>query len=298
MSFLERLFSGGKTGQTDENINKLASQTASDIIKQLSGAEMEKTKKVIDNLIVVTNSSGGAGASTVVSNVAWMADKKGFKVLVIDLNIMYPIQHSYFGVQQVLEKPDLVSYLLGRNELGRSLETIGNISLLYANNRNLADSINCKEDAAVTNLEIALDKARQLYDLVIVDAPMEVDDILSNTAFYLADSIYLVWDEGISSIANTERIRRNMAVSGIDAYSKMRVVLNKRTNIHYSNFPFDRLNIELVQVLPFDTAIIEGSLRSIIFCDKGASSSTNANDFYTGIESLTDKILEYGGYVG
>ena len=298
MSFLERLFSGEKTGQTDENINKLASQTASDIIKQLSGAEMEKTKKVIDNLIVVTNSSGGAGASTVVSNVAWMADKKGFKVLVIDLNIMYPIQHSYFGVRQVLEKPDLVSYLLGRNELGRSLETIGNISLLYANNRNLADSINCKEDAAVTNLEIALDKARQLYDLVIVDAPMEVDDILSNTAFYLADSIYLVWDEGISSIANTERIRRNMAVSGIDAYSKMRVVLNKRTNIHYSNFPFDRLNIELVQVLPFDTAIIEGSLRSIIFCDKGASSSTNANDFYTGIESLTDKILEYGGYVG
>ena len=297
MSFLERLFSGEKTGQTDENINKLALQTASDIIKQLSGAEMEKTKKVIDNLIVVTNSSGGAGASTVVSNVAWMADKKGFKVLVIDLNIMYPIQHSYFGVQQVLEKPDLVSYLLGRNELGLSLETIGNISLLYANNRNLADSINCKEDAAVTNLEIALDKARQLYDLVIVDAPMEVDDILSNTAFYLADSIYLVWDEGISSIANTERIRRNMAVSGIDAYSKMRVVLNKRTNIHYSN-PFDRLNIELVQVLPFDTAIIEGSLRSIIFCDKGASSSTNANDFYTGIESLTDKILEYGGYVG
>lgn len=283
--------------ESPENVSKAASEAAVSIIKRLSGHNAKRTKKVIDNVITISNASGGAGASTITSNVAYMLGERGLKVLVIDLNVMYPIQHSYFGVKQEIERADLVSYLLGKNSLGDSINSSGEVSLLYANNRSLMDSINCESDIAVTNFQIAVDKMRQLFDVILIDAPMRIDHTLVNTAFYMSDQIYLAWDEGIASIANTERIRRNMALSGIDSYTKMKVVLNKKTSIHYSNYPFQKLNIELVQILPFDVEIIDSGLRSQVFCDKGSSASKNSNVFYEGIQSLSDKILEHGGYV-
>ena len=296
MRKLDKLGTKGDSESTG-NASKIVSEAAVNIIKRLSGTDAKRTKKVVDNVITLSSASGGAGASTVISNVAYMIGKKELKVLVIDLNIMYPAQHSYFGLKQEIEKPDLVSYLLGKNSLGDSINTLGKISILCSNNRGLMDSINCESDIAIANFQGALDKLRQLFDVVLIDAPMRIDHTLVNTAFYMSDHIYLMWDEGIASISNTERIRRNMALSGIDSYTKMKVVLNKRTNIHYSNYPFQKLNIELVQILPFDTEIIDSSLRSQIFCDKGTSTSKNAASFYEGIQNLSDKILENGGYI-
>ena len=284
--------------EPQKNINKVTSDKARELIKTLSGGEVRYTKKIIDNVVVFTGASGGTGVSTIVANVAHLASLKGLRVLVIDLDIMYPTQQVFFGAkEQELTKPDLVGYLTGKNTLGDSIENRGNISLWYANNRTLMDSINAESDIAITNFNEALHKVRQLFDLVLIDCPLKVEHTLCNTAFYEADSIYSVWDEGISSIANTERIRRNMAASGIDAYTKMKVILNKRTGIHYNNYPFQKLNIELVEILPFEQDIIYSSLRSEIFCDKGASKSKNANIFYSGMVSLTDNILKNGGYI-
>lgn len=284
-------------GDSPENIGKMASDTAIGLIKELSGKNIKRTKRTVDNLIVISNASGGTGASTVVSNVAYVASKRGLNVLVIDLNILYPVQHSSFRIKQEIEKNDLCSYLTGKSTLGESIYTNNNVSVIYANNRGLMDGINCCSDYAIKNFELALDKARQLFDLVLIDTPMRIDDTLINTAFYLSDQIYLVWDEGISSIGNTEKIRRNMASSGVDSYTKMRVILNKRTSINYNNYPFQKLNIELAQILPFELEIIESSLRSDIFCNTGASSSETAGAFYNGIVSLTDTILNNGGYI-
>lgn len=297
------LFSKGKANSsegedTNKNIGKITTDKAVEIIKGLSGGEVRHTKRLIDNVIVMTGASGGTGVSTVLSNIAHMASKKGLRVLVIDLNIMYPVQHLYFGSDKAeLEKPDLVGYLLGKCTIGEAIENNGKVSLVYSNNRTIVDSINCEADTAVSNFTEAISRLKQLFDLVLIDCPLRIDHVLCNMAFYIADSIYVVWDEGISSISNTERIRRNMAVSGIDSYIKMRAILNKRTNIQYSSYPFEKLNMELVEVLPFDTDIIYSTLRSEVFCDKGASKSKNANIFYSSIESLTGKILERGGYI-
>lgn len=298
---LEKLFNKNGDQQDEakkQNITKITSDKAHDIIKTLSGGEVKYTKKVIDNIIVMTSASGGTGVSTLLSNVAYLASQEGLRVLVIDLNIMYPTQHIYFGDnKQELDKPDLVGFLTGKNSLGDSIENNGKISVLYANNRTLMDSINSESDIAITNFQTAIQKVRQLFDLVLIDSPLKVENTLCNMAFYMADSIYLVWDEGISSISNTEKIRRNMAASGIDAYTKMKVILNKRTNIHYNDYPFKKLNIELVQILPFEQDIIYSSLRSEIFCQKGSSKSKNADIFYTGMLSLTDSIMKNGGYI-
>ena len=277
----------------------MSSDKAKEILKTLSGGEVKYTKKVVDNVIAVTNASGGTGASTILANAAFLAATKNLRVLVIDLNIMYPTQHIYFGDDKTdLEKADLVSYLIGKNTLGESIQNKGQVALMYAHNRSLMDCINCETDIAVSNLSSAIQKLRQLFDVIFIDVPLKIENTLCNTAFYMSDAVYLVWDEGISSISNTEKIRRNMALSGIDVYTKMRVILNKRTNIHYNNYPFQKLNIELVQILPFEPDVIYSSLRSEVFCDKGASSSKNADIFYSSMVELTDKILENGGYIG
>ena len=279
------------------NIQEMTSSSASKIIKQLSGGQIDFGNRMIDNFVVVSNASGGAGASTVVSNVAYTASRKGLRVLVIDLNILLPTQHMYFGIKQELEKPDLVGYLLGKNALGDAMEQTKNGYVMYANNRGLMDYINCELDQAVNNLKDLVQNVKKLFDFVIVDCPMSIENTICNYAFYMADAIYLVWDEGISSIANTEKIRRNMAYTGIDAYTKMKIILNKRTDIQYSQYPFKKLNVELMQFLPFEQAIITSSLASEIFCEKGQSRSKNAGYFVGGIEQLTDKILEAGGYI-
>lgn len=295
---LDKLFGNKARPEDQENIGKITSDKAKSLIKQLSGGEVKQSKKIIDNIIVFTNACGGSGASTVMANAGFLAAEKGMRVLIIDLNIMYPSQHIYFAKGDAkIDKPDLFGYLIGKDALGDAIETTGNISLLYANNRTLMDSMNAESDIAVTNFQEAINKVRQLFDLVFIDCPMHVEHALCNTAFYIADAVYMIWDEGIGSISNTEKIRRNMAASGIDVYTKMKVVLNKRTNIHYNNYPFQKLNIELVQILPFEPDIIYSSLRSEIFCEKGASKSKNADIFFNGMRTLTDAIMENGGYI-
>ena len=127
---------------------------------------------------------------------------------------------------------------------------------------------------------------------------MRIDDMLQNVMLYACDTIYMVWDESINSIVNTEKLRRNMALSGIDSFVKMKVVLNKRTSIHFTEYPISKLNLELIEVLPFDIDIIDNSLKGRIFCEKGSSASKNAIIFAEKIEALTDKVLKIGGYIG
>ena len=270
---------------------------ATSILKRLSGGSVEYSKKIVDNIVLFMSASGGAGASTLIANVAYCAYKKGMRVLVIDLDVLLPTQQMYFGVKQELVKPDLVDYLLGKIVLGESIDKTPIVSLIFANNRGLMDSINSESDQAIGNFVTAMAGLRSLYDLIMIDCPNKVENALCNTAMYIADTIYMVWDEGISSIANTDKIRRNMASSGIDAYTKMRIILNKRTDINYGKYPFEKLNIDMVECIPFDPDIIAASLESKIFCQNGASTSKNAGYFITRVENLTSKIMDIGGYI-
>ena len=156
-----------------------------------------------------------------------------------------------------MTRPDLTGYLLGKNDLKKAIINDGNFSILFSNNRTLMDSINCEDDSAIANFTNMLDTLRKMYDIILVDCPNDIDHTLINTAIYSCDHVYMVWDEGLPSILNTEKVRRALAYTGVDSYTKMSVILNKRTDVTYSNFPFKRLNIELDQILPFDPSVVE-----------------------------------------
>lgn len=278
------------------NINQIIGDTASKLIKDFSGKENKSKIKVIDNMIAFIGAAGGTGTSTLVANLAYALSKRNLTVLVVDLNIMYPIQHCLLGFKQEIEKKDLVTFLLGKNQLGESIETRDNISIMYPNNRYLVDQINCDTSACSKTLLSAVADVRHLFDVIMFDCPRQLEFDVVNSILYNCDTIYSVWDEGISCVSNIDRMRKNMQVSGIETYSKMKVVFNKKTNIHYTKYIFEKLGLETIETLPFDTAIIESGLRGEVFCEKGASLSKNAAAFSKSVESLADKVLQIGGY--
>ena len=279
------------------NLLKATSDIASDVIKELSGRDNISSKKVLDNVIVFSNAAGGTGASTIVSNVAYEMSQKNLKVILIDLNITRPTQHTYLGIRQEIKKSDLISYLVGESNLGESIDTSNKVNLMYANNRSLNDLVACESKIVVENASNMLKKLRNLYDVVLIDCPMNIEHLLCNTILYECDTIYLVWDEGIGSTIHTEKVRRDMALSGIDSYTKLRIILNKRTSIHFSDYAIKKLGLELVEVLPFALDVIDNGLRGRVFCDKGTATTSNGASFARKISKLTTTILKIGGYV-
>ena len=282
---------------SEKNINQMMAKAADEIIKSFSGKGNIQKIKVIDNLIAFMGASGGTGTSTIVSNVAFEMAKKGLTVLIVDLNLEYPIQQSIFKVKQNLEKKDLVSFLMGRNQIGDSIDIVNsNISIMYANNRYLMDRINCDSSTCSNNLVSTIERIRHLFDVILFDCPLNLEFDVVNSVLYNCDTIYMVWDESLSCIANMDRIRKNMQASGIESNQKIRVIFNKKTNVHYTKYIFEQLKLNIVGTLPFDTAIIESGLQGEIFCDKGASMSKTAAVFASEMTNITNKILEIGGY--
>lgn len=277
------------------NISDKISEATNKVIKQLSGKEHKGKKKVIDNIISFVGASGGTGTSTIVANVAQKIVDGGLSVLVIDSNICYPAQHTFFRIKQEIEKKDLVSFITGKNTVGESIEYIGELGVLTSNNRSLMDYINCDTKIVAKNMSDCLDRMASLFDVVLIDCSNRLEHDMINTILYKSNSIYCVWDEGIGCISNFEKLRGNLRILGIDP-SKMRVILNKKTNIYYRESVFKSLKAELVDVLPFDTAVIESGLKAEVFIKKGSSTSKNSKEYANGISRLATKILRLGGY--
>lgn len=287
---------GEKSNIKETNINKIIENYTDKVIETFSGKDLKIATKIVDNTIAFIGAAGGTGTSTLVANVAYTLTKKGLRVLVVDMNVMYPIQHSLLGVKQEIEKKDLVSFVLGNNQFGESLDNKGNLAVLCANNRYLMDHINCDNEAASRNLVEAVKRIKHLFDMIIFDCPKQIEFDLVNSILYNCDLIYTVWDENVECISNIDRMRKNMLVCGIESYAKIKAIMNKKTNVYYTSKVFEELEIDLVETLPFDTAIIESGLRGEVFCEKGASMSKTATEYVRKIEILSDKILKIGGY--
>lgn len=280
----------------EKNLTEQFNATTEELIKKLSGKGSESGVKLIDNVMSFVGMAGGCGTSFIVSNLAYlMANKYNLQVLVIDLNITYPIQYTYFNGKIAREKPDLVSFLLGKNEIGDSIDTKHNLSILYSSDRYLMDLINCDTEKSSANFSGLIDNIKYLFDVILIDCPMQLEHDLINAALFKSDAIYTVWSESLSCIANANRFISNLSVTGIDN-TKVRAIMNKRTDVQYASSTFKSLKYQLISVIPFDLAVIEADLQAQIYSKSGESLSKNAAIVAERLEQLTYDVLVYGGY--
>lgn len=276
------------------DIQETAKKVSKEIILELSGRGNVAVKPIINNLVAFMSSSSGAGASTLVANVARLIEKKGLSVAVVDLNIMFPSQHLYYKIPQELDRSDLCSLLLGKTDLGESIYYSGNTAVILANNRGTMDYINLDEERYCETIDNALSNLSYQFDMVLVDCPLEITNAIVNTALFKVDNIYMVMDDGVQSIVNLTKIRNSLDTFGI-GWGKVRFVMNKRTSNFYNESNLDTAGVKLIEIVPFDLGIITSGLRCELYVEKGIGVSKTSKDVERALDSLAEKILEIGG---
>lgn len=276
------------------DIQETAKKVSQEIISELSGRGNVSVKPIINNLVAFMSSSSGAGASTLVANVARLIEKKGLSVAVVDLNIMFPSQHLYYKIPQELDRGDLCSLLLGKTDLGESIYYSGNTAVILANNRGAMDYINLDEERYCETIDNALSNLSYQFDMVLVDCPLEITNAIVNTSLFKADNIYMVMDDGVQSIVNLTKIRNALDTFGI-GWGKVRFVMNKRTSNFYNESNLDTAGVKLIEIVPFDLGIITSGLRCELYVEKGIGISKTSKDVERALNSLAEKVLEIGG---
>lgn len=276
------------------DIQETAKKVSKEIISELSGRGNVSVKPIINNLVAFMSSSSGAGASTLVANVARLIEKKGLSVAIVDLNIMFPSQHLYYKIPQELDRSDLCSLLLGKTDLGESIYYSGNTAVILANNRGAMDYINLDEERYCETIDNALSNLSYQFDMVLVDCPLEITNAIVNTALFKVDNIYMVMDDGVQSIVNLTKIRNALDTFGI-GWGKVRFVMNKRTSNFYNESNLDTAGVKLIEIVPFDLGIITSGLRCELYVEKGIGISKTSKDVERALDSLAEKVLEIGG---
>lgn len=276
------------------DIQETAKKVSKEIISELSGRGNVSVKPIINNLVAFMSSSSGAGASTLVANVARLIEKKGLSVAVVDLNIMFPSQHLYYKIPQELDRSDLCSLLLGKTDLGESIYYSGNTAVILANNRGAMDYINLDEERYCDTIDKALSNLSYQFDMVLVDCPLQITNAIVNTSLFKADNIYMVMDDGVQSIVNLTKIRNALDTFGI-GWGKVRFVMNKRTSNFYNESNLDTAGVKLIEIIPFDLGIITSGLRCELYVEKGIGISRTSKDVEKALDNLAEKVLEIGG---
>ena len=283
--------------KSDQRISDRVDEISRDLILRLSGKDTTVDKKIIDNIFSFMSLSGGAGASTLLANVASRLSSKGLQVVVVDLNIAFPVQQLFFGSVQKIDTSDLVSVIMGDATLGAALEDKGGVYLLYSHNRLTYDKIVTDSAIAGKSFSSMLENLSSLFDVVLIDIPTrgDLEYEIANTALYESDFVYCIMDENTSCISSYNRILSNFSYMGIST-ATVKLIMNKRTNIVYPAAVFSSIEKYPDVILPYDISIVDTGLRGGIYVKSGKGQSKTSRQFVMGIDDLTNLVLDCGGY--
>lgn len=288
----------GKAGTEKKTIYETLNDSVTKAFVTMSGEDTTQEIKVVDNIISFVGAAGGVGTTTLVANMAKLAEKMGLTVLIVDMNILFPGQNVLYRLEYKPNQPDLVSFLVGEREIGECLmrkKAHKNISILSAHNRQLVDYLNCDNDIAARNLETLLGKIKYEFDLILIDCPMTLDFDPVSSALYSSDAYYVVWDESVNCVTNYDSLTKLLTNIGINV-TKVKAIMNKKTGLYYPKSTFKSLGIEVVGTLPYEISVVESALKGELYTVKGASFAQTAKDFMTNISEILDIILRNGGY--
>lgn len=269
-----------------------------ELFSKISGSsDGEASLKVRDKIWAFSGVSGGAGTSTIVTNLAYKLTKKGLNVLLIDLNLLNPFHCFYHKASYSVKDNDLYNLVLGEG-FNNCVKNKGTLSILGNSiMRSTLEVVSMENINVSENLENVLKGISPLYDVILIDCPYNCTDrLLVNVCLYLSDFIYLVLDESGTCVSNLEKTLKVYTDFGIRR-NKVNYIFNKRTSLHLNSNFLEFFDIELDTILPFDLSIIESGLKGNIYLKKGASLSDNAKEFFERFDSLTNTILNRAGYV-
>lgn len=142
-------------------------------------------------VIMVTSSKPNEGKSTTTANVAVAFAQSNKRVLLIDADLRKPSQHHIFGKSNRVGLTNVLFKQKLLEEVIQSTDT-DNLSIIHAG----PTPPNPSELLSSMQMASLLSKARELYDVIIIDTPPILSVTDAQIVATLSDGVVLVVDSG------------------------------------------------------------------------------------------------------
>ncbi len=141
--------------------------------------------------IVVTSASAGEGKTTAVANLGAVMANQGMNVLLIDADFRKPSLHQFFDKENFNGLTNFIINNYTIEEVVTSTEVIG-LSIMPSGicPQHYSELLSFKK------MSLLLEKAKETYDLVLIDSPPIVENADSLILSNLSDASLLVMKSG------------------------------------------------------------------------------------------------------
>lgn len=190
------------------------------------------------SIIAVANQKGGVGKTTTTVNLAASIAKRGYKVLIVDIDPQGNAT-SGLGIEKSAIEYDVYNVLIDEIPIASAIKktTSKNLDIVPATiNLAGAETELISMMARETRLKGAIDDLGDTYDFVFIDCPPSLGQ-LSINAFTASQSILIPVQseyyamEGLSQLLNTVRLVQKHFNKDLGVEGVLLTMLDARTNL-------------------------------------------------------------------
>lgn len=201
--------------------------TSNDLIESIRRVRSEMGSiKQRGKLVSIINAKGGAGASFIASNVAYiMSAVSKMNVVLLDLDLQFGTLCHYLNLEP---QRGLIDAIQNINELDEValhaylLKHKSGLKILESN----PHGVTLSEDVPEKKLNILLDLLLSCHDEVVADLPRQID-LLTSTVLEKSEKILVVVQQEIASIRDATRLisifRKDLGIQR----EKIQVIVNR-----------------------------------------------------------------------
>ena len=223
--FLTKPISGEELYGTVRSVYERRPQFA---VSPMSMEAADKGKRALAtthqaHVIVVYSPQGGAGTTTIATNLAASLMREGTKVLIIDADLQFGDVGVFLNLQAANTIADLIHSV---DDL--DMEVVDNVLVNHESGLKVLLAPPKPEDAEEITAEkvtLLIDKLRGSFDFIVVDTATKLDD-LCIALFDLAERLLLVLNPTLPAVKNMRTILNLLDALQLDP-NKVQLVLNR-----------------------------------------------------------------------
>lgn len=263
------------------------------VLKEL----FEKTGKIseglvteeiaFNNVIGFISLRNGAGAATVLSNVAYLLAEDNSRTCIVDLSFFMPNLYTFYN-KKITKDKSFINYFNSGRPIPEVLNQINDnlwlISMSFATKPYESGFI---DEHSIKN---AIKELKKTFDFVLLYMPYEPLQEFFIDALALVDRGYIVWDEQIDCAPKTNQmIDWVYKMSSSTVANKINnIILNKRTERGYPEEVISKIQCDLITELPFDKEIPETKNNGTVYFEAG----TPKKAYQEGIIKLISHMMQ------
>lgn len=263
--------------------------------------EQIKSEIIMDNVIGITSITGGAGTSTIVSNIGHILSNYNLiqkkketltelVVCVVDFNVFNPLLYQYLSTDELEKGKGLMDvFIAGPEHISMNLTRISStLSLLSASPQ---DELYEYFDITTDQISSTIEYLKDHFDVVIIDIPNMLPSPLFYETIKRCNKVFVVWDENINIYQSTRRVIEFL--EKIKIRKKLtHVIFNKKTKtplvVEKIEALAKKLGLKLLTVIPYNQDIVNNSLNGTLYFEQAVIKKDVKRSFMKICSEITE----------